>query len=66
MSKASMWMTGHDRSKALHDGRPAPDELLADIEVLRTFSKKLIIRRKETEKRRENQLKPRVEAEPIP
>ena len=57
MSKASTWMTGHDKSKALSDDRPAPDELLADIEALREFSKKLIDRRKETEKRRKDQLK---------
>jgi len=58
MSKASTWMTGHDKSKALHDNRPAPDELLADISALRTFSKKLIDRRKETEQRRKDQLRP--------
>jgi len=58
MSKASTWMTGHDKSKALHDNRPAPDELLADINSLRAFSQKLIDRRKETEKRRKDQLKP--------
>jgi hypothetical protein len=57
MSKASTWMTGHDKSKALSDDRPAPDELLADIDALRAFSKKLIDRRKETEKRRKDQLK---------
>jgi energy-coupling factor transporter ATP-binding protein EcfA2 len=52
MSKASTWMRGHDKSKALHDNRPAPDELLADINALREFSKKLSRRRTETEKRR--------------
>ena len=57
MSKASTWMTGHDKSKALHDNRPAPDELLADIGALRTFSKKLIDRRAETKNRRKDQLK---------
>jgi energy-coupling factor transporter ATP-binding protein EcfA2 len=57
MSKASAWMTGHDKSKALSDDRPAPDELLADIGALRAFSKKLIDRRTETEKRRKDQLK---------
>jgi energy-coupling factor transporter ATP-binding protein EcfA2 len=57
MSKASTWMTGHDKSKALSDDRPSPDELLNDIEALRAFSKKLIDRRKETEKRRKEQLK---------
>lgn len=58
MSKASTWMAGHDKSKALHHDRPAPDEFLADVNALRAFSKKLIDRRKETEKRRKDQLKP--------
>jgi energy-coupling factor transporter ATP-binding protein EcfA2 len=58
MSKASTWMTGHDKSKALDHNRPPPDELLADINALRAFSKKLIDRRDETEKRRKEQLKP--------
>ena len=58
MSKASTWMTGHDKSRVLDDNRPAPDELLADINALRVFSKKLIDRRKETEKRRKNLLEP--------
>lgn len=58
MSKASTWMTGHDKSKTLHHDQPAPGELLADIDALRAFSKNLIDRRKETEKRRKDQLKP--------
>ncbi len=58
MSKASNWMTGHDKSKALSHDRPAPDELLADIEALRAFSKKLIHRRDQTQKRRKALLKP--------
>lgn len=58
MSKASTWMTGHDKSKALHQDRPAPDDLLADVKALRDFSKKIMDRRKETEKRRRDQLKP--------
>ncbi|MFZ0890704.1 MAG: AAA family ATPase [Candidatus Binataceae bacterium] len=58
MSKASTWMTGHDKSKAFHHDRPAPDELFSDINELRAFSKKLIDRRRETEKRRKDQLKP--------
>jgi len=58
ISKASTWMTGHDKSKALHHNRPAPDELIVDIDSLRTFSKKLINRRVETKKRRKNQLEP--------
>jgi energy-coupling factor transporter ATP-binding protein EcfA2 len=58
MSKTSTWMTGHDKSKALDHNRPAPNELLADINALRAFSKKLIERRQETEKRRKDQLLP--------
>jgi len=58
MSKASTWMTGHDKSKALHNDRPAPDELLADINALRDFSKQLIDRREQTKKRRKKQLEP--------
>jgi len=56
MSKASTWMTGHDKSKALHHDRPAPEELLTDINALRQFSKTLIDRRKQTKKRRKKQL----------
>lgn len=58
MSKASTWMTGHDKSKALHHDRPAPYELLTDIKALRTFSKQLIDRREQTNKRRKKQLEP--------
>lgn len=58
MSKASTWMTGHDKSKALHDDRPAPDELLADINALGALAKKVKNARDDTKKRRENQLKP--------
>ncbi|MCK9399729.1 MAG: AAA family ATPase [Bacteroidales bacterium] len=58
MSKASTWMTGHDKSKALHNDRPAPDELLADINALRAFSKQLIARRDQTKLRRKKQLEP--------
>lgn len=58
MTKASTWMTGHDKSKVLDENRPAPDELLTDINALRVFSKKLIDRRKVTEKRRKDLLKP--------
>ena len=57
MSKASTWMAGHDKSKALHEQRPAPDEMLGDINALRQFSKAITDRRKETEKRRKAQLK---------
>ncbi len=58
MAKASTWMTGHAKSKALDQDRPAPDELLNDIQALRDFSKLLVGRRKETVNRRKQQLKP--------
>jgi len=58
MSKASNWLTGHDKSKSFSQDRPGPDELIADIEALRVFSKKLIHRRELTEKRRKALLKP--------
>ena len=58
MAKASTWMTGHDKSKALHDDRPGPDELLADINSLREFSKLVIGRREQTRERRKKQLEP--------
>jgi len=58
MSKASTWMTGHDKSKALHHDRPAPDELLVDIKALQVFSKQVIDRRTPTNERRKKQLKP--------
>jgi hypothetical protein len=58
ISKASTWMTGHDKSKALHHDRPAPDELVADINALRLASKALSGRREQTKKRRKEQLEP--------
>jgi energy-coupling factor transporter ATP-binding protein EcfA2/acylphosphatase len=58
MSKASNWMTGHDKSKALHNDRPAPDTLLSDIDSLRQFSKELINRHEKTKERRKRQLEP--------
>ena len=60
MSKASRWMTGHDKSRALHPDCPAPHELRADVDALRVFSKSLIDRRKQTESRRKTQLKPQL------
>ena len=60
MSKASTWMTGHDKSKVLHQDRPAPKELLTDINALRLFSKELIGRREPTRKRRKKLLEPQL------
>ena len=39
MSKCSTWMAGHDKSKKLDIHRPAPSEVLADIDTLNTFVK---------------------------
>lgn len=39
MSKCSTWMAGHDKSKKLDVHRPAPNELLTDIDLLNTFVK---------------------------
>jgi len=61
ISKASTWMTGHDKSKTLHYDRPAPDELFSDIDALRVFSKQLTGRREQTKKRRKKQLEPQLE-----
>ncbi len=37
MSRCSLWMTGHDKSKKLDVHRPVPADVLADIEALNTF-----------------------------
>ncbi|MGM8935469.1 AAA family ATPase [Pseudomonas neustonica] len=47
MTKCSNWMTGHDKSRILDENRPEPEEILADIEVLRQLSLELKARRKE-------------------
>ena len=39
MSKCSKWMAGHDKSKKLDAHRPAPTEILSDIDTLNTFVK---------------------------
>lgn len=46
MSKSSNWMYGHAKSKALTDNRPNPNDLLNDINELRTFAKLLAERKK--------------------
>ena len=57
MTKCSTWMTGHDKSKALHTDRPSPNEVLSDIKALRDFSAKIVKRRDQTRKRRKDQTK---------
>jgi energy-coupling factor transporter ATP-binding protein EcfA2 len=58
MTKASNWMFGHDKSKALTEARPNPAEILEDISKLRSYSKEIISRRKITEKDYGDQLRP--------
>ncbi|HYM19961.1 MAG TPA: AAA family ATPase [Candidatus Kapabacteria bacterium] len=65
ISKASTWMTGHDKSKSLHSDRPSPEEIIADIETLRVFASQLKTRRSETKKRRTNLLKPEPASVPV-
>lgn len=60
MTKASNWMFGHDKSRALTENRPAPTEVLEDIAKLRAFSKEVIARRKTAEKEFGDQFKPPV------
>jgi energy-coupling factor transporter ATP-binding protein EcfA2 len=58
MSKCSTWMTGHDKSKALHSDRPSPADLLSDIKALRDFSLEIMKRRETTRARRKAQTQP--------
>jgi energy-coupling factor transporter ATP-binding protein EcfA2 len=60
MTKASTWMTGHDKSKALSSNRPEPDEILEDIRALQEFSKKVRSRRDKVRERRKKQLLPAI------
>jgi energy-coupling factor transporter ATP-binding protein EcfA2 len=46
MTTASTWMYGHDKSKAVTENRPAPKQIAADVEELRTFAKAISTRRK--------------------
>lgn len=58
MSKSSTWMTGHDKSKALDVNRPSPDEILKDINALKSFAKDIRKRHEELRKEREASLQP--------
>jgi len=58
MSKASTWMAGHARSKALSYNLPEPEEILRDINSLREFAKECTTRRNTTKDRRKKQLQP--------
>lgn len=54
MSKASEFMIGHDRSMALDQARPAPDEIREDIEELAEFAQSIKKRRVAVRKQRES------------
>jgi energy-coupling factor transporter ATP-binding protein EcfA2 len=58
MSKCSTWMAGHDKSKKLDVHRPAPNEILADIEKLNTFVKDCKKAGEALRKERDAELKP--------
>lgn len=58
MGKCSEWMRGHDRSKALSENRPSPDEILKDIEKLSRFVNEINKRHKELREEREKSLEP--------
>lgn len=53
MSKASEFMVGHDRSMALDQARPAPNEIREDIEELANFAQSIKKRRGDVRKQRE-------------
>lgn len=56
MSKASEWMHGHDKPKALSDNRPSPSEVRDDIAKTREFVKSFKKRRDSIRNRRNNLL----------
>jgi hypothetical protein len=58
MGKCSEWMRGHDRSKALSENRPSPDEIMKDIEKLSQFVNEINKRHKELREEREKSLEP--------
>lgn len=63
MSKCSVWMVGHDKSKGMDVNRPAPNDVLADIETLNTFVGECKEVGETLRKERDTALKP--EASPI-
>ena len=52
-SKCSTWMTGHQKSKALDQNRPKPNEINDDIIELEEFKKLIRQRKKDTKIKRE-------------
>lgn len=53
MGKCSEWMIGHDKSKGLDQNRPAPLEIMADIDEAQTFQKEVGQRRAALEAERD-------------
>ena len=60
MTKASEWMTGHDKSKALSEHRPEPRTLRNDLDEARKFNKKVKAKRDTVGGRRKKLLEPSV------
>jgi len=58
MSKCSTWMAGHDKSRKLDVHRPAPKEVLADIDTLNIFVKECRRSGETLRKERESALEP--------
>jgi energy-coupling factor transporter ATP-binding protein EcfA2 len=58
MAKCSEWMRGHDKSKALSENRPLPDEVMEDIEKLRQFVNEINKRHNLLREEREKALEP--------
>lgn len=58
MSKCSKWMWGHDKSMSIDTNRPEPDELVADIAILKKLNRDVNNRNTETRRKREERLKP--------
>jgi len=58
MGKCSTWMTGHDKSKALSEDRPNPEEILTDIEGLAKYVKDTNGRNVKLKDRRDKMLQP--------
>jgi energy-coupling factor transporter ATP-binding protein EcfA2 len=58
MAKCSEWMRGHDRSKALSENRPSPEEIMKDIEKLSQFVNEINRRHNLLRKEREKAVEP--------
>ena len=53
-SKCSTWMIGHEKSKALDQNRPKPNEINNDIDELEKFKKTIRKRKKDIKVKREH------------